>query len=57
MNRWTHPVQFMQQALDRHQAYIKELQKITKKLEEEIERIKETKADRKGRKPQLTQVK
>lgn len=49
MNRWTHPVQFMQQTMDRHQAYIVELQKITTKLREEIKRLDEEKANR--RKP------
>lgn len=46
MNRWTHPVQWMQSAMDRHQAYITELQKTTAKLREEIKRLDEQKVNK-----------
>ena len=51
MNRWTHPVQWVQSVIDRHEAYIKELQKTTAKLKEEIDRLDQSKANRAGRKP------
>lgn len=57
MNRWTHPIQWAQQTMDRHQSYIVELQKTVSKLKDEIERLERDKADRKGRKTKITVVK
>lgn len=49
MNRWTHPVQWMQSTMDRHEAYIKELHRTVSKLREEIDRLEHQKANRRGR--------
>ncbi len=53
MNRWSHPVQYLQQTIDRHEAYIKELHKTVGKIKNELERLEQVKADRKGRKPEM----
>ena len=57
MNRWTHPVQWMQSVLDRHESYIKDLHKTVHKLRQEIDRLEEQKADRAGRKRKMELVK
>ena len=56
MNRWTHPVQYLQQAVDRHTAYIKELQKLTSDLREKIEMLERNKANKQGRKKTKLEV-
>ena len=53
MNRWSYPMQWMQQKMDEHFAYLERLHKITDELREEIKRLDEEKANRAGRRPRV----
>ena len=53
MNRWTYPVQWMQQKIDDHQAYLEKLHAIVDELKKEVIRLEEEKANRAGRRPRI----